>query len=150
MEIKYIRMEGSTLEFTEKGNYDLFVAHTTINVAVRGKKHLRKAEKLEKLSAKNLLAVGYSSEYGYDFLYEVEEDYIHILVQESSITFLYILHSGNIYHRTFEVTDYSPKYWTEEGPLGYFKQEVGVNFLARDGQFYAADFATVEANSLKG
>lgn len=142
-------MEGSVSEFTDKGNNDLFVAHSSVYAIINSNKNLRKAEKLDKLSYKNLLTVGYSEQLGYDFMYQVQGGYIHVLVRRFDITFVYISVSGTTYFRTVEVRDYSPKLYLEDSPLAYFKQRKGVNFLARDGYLYASKLVTAEAKSMK-
>ena len=148
MKIKYIKMEGSVSEVTESEFCGLVNAHNVLSDMIKKDKSLRKAEKLEKLSAKNLLTVGYSKDFGFDFLYQVQGGHIHVLVLETKVTFLYISHSGTTYYRTFEVVDYLPKFYLEEA-LGYEKTAPkGVNFLAKDGYFYATDFVTVEAKAM--
>ena len=148
MKIKYIKMENSVSEITDKGNNGLFEAHDALSNMIQKDKSLRKAEKLEKLSAKNLLTVGYAKDFGFDFMYQVHGGYIHVLVKENDVTFLYVSHSGTTYYRTFEVADYLPKFYLE-GSRGYEKAAPkGVNFLARDGYFYATDFVTVEAKAM--
>lgn len=148
MKIKYIKMENSVSEITDKGNNELFEAHDSLSDMIQKDKSLRKAEKLEKLSAKNLLTVGYAKDFGFDFMYQVQGGYIHVLVKENNVTFLYVSHSGTTYYRTFEVVDYLPKFYLEES-LGYGKTAPkGINFLARDGYFYATDFVTVEAKAM--
>ena len=142
-------MDGSISEFTEKGNYDLFVAHNLVIEMIQSKIYLRKFEKLELLSAKKLLTVGYSNKLGYDFLYQVVGGYIHVLVRKSDITFVYISVSGTTYFRTIEVEEYSPKYYLEMSSLAYFKERKGVNFLARDGYLYATKVVEVNAKSMK-
>lgn len=142
-------MEGSVSEFTDKGNNDLFVAHSSVYSIINSNKNLRKAEKLDKLSFKNLLTVGYSEQLGYDFMYQVQGGYIHVLVRRFDVTFVYISVSGTTYFRTVEVRDYSPKLYLENSTLAYFKQRKGVNFLARDGYLYASKLVTVEAKSMK-
>lgn len=142
-------MEGSVSEFTDKGNNDLFVAHSSVYAIINSNKDLRKVEKLDKLSYKNLLTVGYSEQLGYDFMYQVQGGYIHVLVRRFDVTFVYISVSGTTYFRTVEVRDYSPKLYLEDSPLAYFKQRKGVNFLARDGYLYASKLVTVEAKSMK-
>lgn len=149
MKIKYIKMENSVSEVTETEFTGLVSAHNILSNMIKKDKSLRKAEKLEKLSTKNLLTVGYSKDLGFDFMYQVQGGYIHVLVKENDVTFLYVSHSGTTYYRTFEVSDYLPKFYLEE-LLGYEKTAPkGVNFLARDGYFYATDFVTVEAKSMK-
>ena len=142
-------MDGSISEFTEKGNYDLFVAHNLVIEMIQSKIYLRKFEKLELLSAKKLLTVGYSDQLGYDFLYQVVGGYIHVLVRKSDITFVYISVSGTTYFRTIEVEEYSPKYYLEMSSLAYFKERKRVNFLARDGYLYATKVVEVNAKSMK-
>ena len=142
-------MDGSISEFTEKGNYDLFVAHNLVIEMIQSKIYLRKFEKLELLSAKKLLTVGYSVQLGYDFLYQVVGGYIHVLVRKSDITFVYISVSGTTYFRTVEVEEYNPKYYLEMSSLAYFKERKGVNFLARDGYLYATKVVEVNAKSMK-
>ena len=116
---------------TDKGNNDLFVAHSSLYAIINSNKNLRKAEKLDKLSAKNLLTVGYSEQLGYDFMYQVQGGYIHVLVRRFDVTFVYISVSGTTYFRT------------------YFKQHKGVNFLARDGYLYVSKVVEVNAKSMK-
>lgn len=147
MKIKYIKMENSVSEITDKGNNELFEAHDALSNMIQKDKSLRKAEKLEKLSAKNLLTVGYAKDFGFDFMYQVQGGYIHILVKENDVTFLYVSHSGTTYYRTFEVADYLPKFYLEE-LLGEFQMLKGINFLAKDGYFYATEFITVEAKAM--
>lgn len=142
-------MDGSVSEFTEKGNYDLFIAHNLLIEMIQSKRYLRKFEKLESLSAKKILTVGYSEQLGYDFLYQIRGGYVHVLVRKSDITFVYISVSGTTYFRTIEVKDYSPKLFLEESQLAYFKQRKGVNFLARDGYLYVSKLVTIEAKSMK-
>lgn len=142
-------MENSVSEMTDKGNNDLFVAHSSLYAIINSNKNLRKAEKLDKLSAKNLLTVGYSEQLGYDFMYQVQGGYIHVLVRRFDVTFVYISVSGTTYFRTIEVKDYSPKLYLEESQLAYFKQHKGVNFLARDGYLYVSKLVTIEAKSMK-
>lgn len=142
-------MDGSVSEFTEKGNYDLFIAHNLLIEMIQSKRYLRKFEKLESLSAKKILAMGYSEQLGYDFLYQVVGGYIHVLVRKSDITFVYISVSGTTYFRTVEVDEYSPKYYLEMSSLAYFKQRKGVNFLARDGYLYSTKVVEVTAKSMK-
>lgn len=149
MKIKLVKMDGSISEFTEKGNYDLFVAHNLVIEMIQSKIYLRKFEKLELLSAKKLLTVGYSDQLGYDFLYQVVGGYIHVLVRKSDITFVYISVSGTTYFRTIEVEEYSPKYYLEMSSLAYFKERKRVNFLARDGYLYATKVVEVNAKSMK-
>lgn len=149
MKVKLIKMDNSISEFTEKGNYDLFVAHNLVIEMLQSKIYLRKFEKLELLSAKKLLTVGYSEQLGYDFLYQVVGGYIHVLVRKSDITFVYISVSGTTYFRTIEVEEYSPKYYLEMSSLAYFKERKGVNFLARDGYLYATKVVEVNAKSMK-
>ena len=149
MKIKYIKMENSVSEFTEKGDYDLTIAHRIIYDMINANSSLRKAEKLDKLSAKNLLTVGYSEQLGYDFMYQVQGGYIHVLARRNDVTFVYISVSGTTYFRTIEVKNYSPKLYIEESPLAYFKQRKGVNFLARDGYLYTSKLVSVEAKSMK-
>ena len=149
MKIKLVKMDNSISEFTEKGNYDLFVAHNLVIEMLQSKIYLRKFEKLELLSAKKLLTVGYSEQLGYDFLYQVVGGYIHVLVRKSGITFVYISVSGTTYFRTIEVEEYSPKYYLEMSSLAYFKERKGVNFLARDGYLYATKVVEVNAKSMK-
>ena len=142
-------MENSVSEIKDKGNDELSVAHNVLYDMVHKDKSLRKAEKLKKLSAKNLLTLGYAKDFGFDFMYQVQGGYIHILVKENDVTFLYVSHSGTTYYRTFEVVDYLPKFYLEE-LLGYEKTAPkGINFLARDGYFYATEFVTVKAKSMK-
>ena len=148
MKIKYIKMEGSVSEVTESEFCGLVNVHNVLSNMIKKDKSLRKAEKLEKLSAKNLLTVGYSKDLGFDFIYQVQGGYIHVLVKENDVTFLYVSHSGTTYYRTFEVVDYLPKFYLEE-LLGYEKTAPqGINFLARDGYFYATKFVTVEAKAM--
>ena len=142
-------MEGFVSEFTDKGNNDLFVAHSSVYDIINSNKNLRKAEKLDKLSYKNLLTVGYSEQLGYDFMYQVQGGYIHVLVRRFDVTFVYISVNGTTYFRTVEVRDYSPKLYLEESQLAYFRQRKGVNFLARDGYLHASKLVTVEAKSMK-
>lgn len=149
MKLKLIKMDGSVSEFTEKGNYDLFIAHNLLIEMIQSKRYLRKFEKLESLSAKKILAMGYSEQLGYDFLYQVVGGYIHVLVRKSDITFVYISVSGTTYFRTVEVDEYSPKYYLEMSSLAYFKQRKGVNFLARDGYLYSTKVVEVNAKSMK-
>ena len=148
MKIKYIKMEGSVSEITDKGNDELFSAYSGVLAIINSNKDLNKAEKLDKMSFKNLLTVGYAKDLGFDFMYQVQGGYIHVLVKENDVTFLYISHSGTTYYRTFEVVDYLPKFYLEE-LLGYEKTAPnGINFLARDGYFYATEFVTVEAKAM--
>lgn len=147
MKIKYIKMEGSVSEVTENEFRGLFDAHNILSNMIKKDKSLRKAEKLEKLSAKNLLTVGYSKDLGFDFMYQVQGGHIHVLILENSVTFLYISHSGTTYYRTFEVVDYLPKFYLEE-LLSDFSTLKGINFLAKDGYFYATEFITVEAKAM--
>ena len=142
-------MDGSISEFTEKGNYDLFISHNLVIEMIQSKIYLRKFEKLELLSAKKLLTVGYSNQLGYDFLYQVVGGYIHVLVRKSDITFVYISVSGTTYFRTIKVEEYSPKNYLEMSSLAYLKQLKGVNFLARDGYLYATKVVEVNAKSMK-
>ena len=148
MKIKYIKMENSVSEIIEKDYKGLFEAHNALYDMIKKDKSLRKAEKIEKLSAKNLLTLGYAKDFGFDFLYQVQGGYIHVLVKENDVTFLYVSHSGTTYFKTFEVVDYLPKFYLEE-LLGYEKTAPkGVNFLARDGYFYATELVTVEAKAM--
>lgn len=148
MKIKYIKMENSVSEVTDKGNKELFSAYSGVLAIINSNEDLNKAEKLDKLSYKNLLTVGYAKDFGFDFMYQVQGGYIHVLVKENDVTFLYVSHSGTTYYRTFEVVDYLPKFYLEEA-LGYEKTAPkGVNFLARDGYFYATEFVTVEAKAM--
>lgn len=140
-------MEGSVSEVTENEFRGLFDAHNILSNMIKKDKSLRKAEKLEKLSAKNLLTVGYSKDLGFDFMYQVQGGHIHVLILENSVTFLYISHSGTTYYRTFEVVDYLPKFYLEE-LLSDFSTLKGINFLAKDGYFYATEFITVEAKAM--
>lgn len=141
-------MENSVSEIIEKDYKDLFEAHNALYDMIKKDKSLRKAEKLEKLSSKNLLTLGYAKDFGFDFMYQVQGGCIHVLVKENDVTFLYVSHSGTTYYRAFEVLDYLPKFYLEE-LLGYEKTApMGVNFLARDGYFYATEFVTVEAKSM--
>lgn len=140
-------MEGSVSEVTESEFCGLVNAHNVLSDMIKKDKSLRKAEKLEKLSAKNLLTVGYSKDFGFDFLYQVPGGHIHVLVLETKVTFLYISHSGTTYFRTFEVVDYLPKFYLEE-LLNDFNIQKGINFLAKDGYFYATDFVKVEAKAM--
>ena len=134
-------MEGSVSEVTDKEFTGLIESHNTLSDMIKKDKSLRKAEKLEKLSAKNLLTVGYAKDLGFDFMYQVQGGYIHVLVKENDVTFLYISHSGTTYYRTFEVVDYLPKFYLEEA-LGYEKTTPkGINF-------YATEFVTVEAKAM--
>lgn len=142
-------MENSVSEFTEKGDYDLTIAHRIIYDMINANSSLRKAEKLDKLSAKNLLTVGYSEQLGYGFMYQVQGGYIHVLARRNDVTFVYISVSGTTYFRTIQVKNYSPKLYLEESPLAYFKQRKGVNFLARDGYLYTSKLVSVEAKSMK-
>lgn len=147
MKIKYIKMENSVSEVTETEFTGLVSAHNILSDMIKKDKSLRKAEKLEKLSTKNLLTVGYSKDLGFDFMYQVQGGYIHVLVKETGVTFLYVSHSGTTYYRTFEVVDYLPKFYLEE-LLSDFNILRGINFLAKDGYFYATDFVTVEAKAM--
>lgn len=52
MKVKLIKMDNSISEFTEQGNYNLFVAHNLVIEMIQNKIYLRKFEKLELLSAK--------------------------------------------------------------------------------------------------
>lgn len=148
MKIQYIKMENSVSENVNVDYKDLIRNQNVLMGMINKDKSLRKAEKLEKLSAKNFLTIGYAKDFGFDFMYQVQGGYIHILVKENDVTFLYVSHSGTTYYRTFEVVDYLPKFYLEEA-LGYEKTAPkGVNFLARDGYFYATDFVTVEAKAM--
>lgn len=147
MKIKYIKMENSVSEVTETEFTGLVSAHNILSNMIKKDKSLRKAEKLEKLSTKNLLTVGYSKDLGFDFMYQVQGGYIHVLVKETDVTFLYVSHSGTTYYRTFEVVDYLPKFYLEE-LLSDFNIPRGINFLAKDGYFYATEFITVEAKAM--
>lgn len=148
MKIQYIKMENSVSENVNVDYKDLIRNQNVLIGMINKDKSLRKAEKLEKLSAKNFLTMGYAKDFGFDFMYQVQGGYIHVLVKENDVTFLYISHSGTTYYRTFEVADYLPKFYLEE-LLGYEKTAPkGVNFLARDGYFYATDFVTVEAKAM--
>ena len=147
MKIKYIKMENSVSEVTETEFTGLVSAHNILSNMVKKDQSLRKAEKLEKLSTKNLLTVGYSKDFGFDFMYQVQGGYIHVLVKETDVTFLYVSHSGTTYYRTFEVVDYLPKFYLEE-LLSDFNIPRGINFLAKDGYFYATEFITVEAKAM--
>ena len=140
-------MENSVSEVTETEFTGLVNAHNVLSNMIKKDKSLRKAEKLEKLSTKNLLTVGYSKDFGFDFLYQVQGGYIHVLVKETDVTFLYVSHSGTTYYRTFEVVDYLPKFYLEE-LLSDFNILRGINFLAKDGYFYATEFITVEAKAM--
>lgn len=147
MKIKYIKMENSVSEVTKTEFTGLVSAHNILSNMIKKDKSLRKAEKLEKLSTKNLLTVGYSKDFGFDFMYQVQGGYIHVLVKETDVTFLYVSHSGTTYYRTFEVVDYLPKFYLEE-LLSDFNILRGINFLARDGYFYATELVTVEAKAM--
>lgn len=148
MKIKYIKMEDSVSENVEKDFKDLVDVHNALFGMIKENKSLRKAEKLEKLSAKNFITLGYAKDFGFDFMYQVQGGYIHVLVKENNVTFLYISHSGTTYYKTFEVSDYLPKFYLEDW-LGYEKTAPkGVNFLAKDGYFYATEFVTVEAKAM--
>ena len=147
MKIKYIKMENSVSEVTKSEFTGLVDAHNVLSNMIKKDKSLRKAEKLEKLSTKNLLTVGYSKDLGFDFMYQVQGGYIHVLVKETDVTFLYVSHSGTTYYRTFEVVDYLPKFYLEE-LLSDFNILRGINFLAKDGYFYATEFITVEAKAM--
>jgi hypothetical protein len=147
MKIKYIKMENSVSEVTETEFTGLVSAHNILSDMIKKDKSLRKAEKLEKSSTKNLLTVGYSKDFGFDFMYQVQGGYIHVLVKETDVTFLYVSHSGTTYYRTFEVVDYLPKFYLEE-LLSDFNILRGINFLAKDGYFYATEFITVEAKAM--
>lgn len=147
MKIKYIKMENSVSEVTKSELTGLVDAHNVLSNMIKKDKSLRKAEKLEKLSTKNLLTVGYSKDLGFDFMYQVQGGYIHVLVKETDVTFLYVSHSGTTYYRTFEVVDYLPKFYLEE-LLSDFNILRGINFLAKDGYFYATEFITVEAKAM--
>lgn len=147
MKIKYIKMENSVSEVTETEFTGLVSAHNILSNMIKKDKSLRKAEKLEKLSTKILLTVGYSKDLGFDFMYQVQGGYIHVLVKETDVTFLYVSHSGTTYYRTFEVVDYLPKFYLEE-LLSDFNILRGINFLAKDGYFYATEFITVEAKAM--
>lgn len=140
-------MEGSVSEVTENEFPVLVNSHNVLSDMIKKDKSLRKAEKLEKLSAKNLLTVGYSKDLGFDFMYQVQGGHIHVLILENSVTFLYISHSGTTYYRTFEVVDYLPKFYLEE-LLSDFSTLKGINFLAKDGYFYATDLVNVEAKAM--
>lgn len=140
-------MEGSVSEVKENEFCGLVNAHNVLSDMIKKDKSLRKAEKFEKLSAKSLLTVGYSKDFGFDFLYQVQGGHIHVLVLETKVTFLYISHSGTTYYRTFEVVDYLPKFYLEE-LLSDFNALRGTNFLAKDGYFYATDFVKVEAKAM--
>ena len=140
-------MEGSVSEVTDKEYKGLVDAHNVLSNMVKKDKSLRKAEKLEKLSTKNILTVGYSKDFGFDFLYQVQGGHIHVLVLENKVIFLYISYSGTTYFRTFEVVDYLPKFYLEE-LLSDFQTAKGINFLAKDGYFYATDFVKVEAKAM--
>ena len=140
-------MENSVSEVTETEFTGLVSAHNILSDMIKKDKSLRKAEKLEKLSTKNLLTVGYSKDFGFDFMYQVQGGYIHVLVKETDVTFLYVSHSGTTYYRTFEVVDYLPKFYLEE-LLSDFNILRGINFLAKDGYFYATEFITVEAKAM--
>jgi len=148
MKIQYIKMENSVSESTEKDFRDLAEAHNVLSKMIKDDKSLRKAEKLEKLSAKNLLTVGYAKDFGFDFMYQVQGGYIHVLVKENDVTFLYISHSGTTYFRTFEVVEYLPKFYLEDWLVYEKTAPKGVNFLAKDGYFYATEFVTVEAKAM--
>lgn len=148
MKIKYIKMENSVSEVTENEFHVLVNSHNVLSDMIKKDKSLRKAEKLEKLSSKNLLTVGYSKDFGFDFLYQVRGGHIHVLVLETKVTFLYISHSGTTYYRTFEVVDYLTKFYLEE-LLSDFSTLKGTNFLAKDGYFYATDFVKVEAKAME-
>lgn len=148
MKIKYIKMENSVSEVTENEFHVLVNSHNVLSDMIKKDKSLRKAEKLEKLSAKNLLTLGYSKDFGFDFLYQVRGGHIHVLVLETKVTFLYISHSGTTYYRTFEVVEYLPKFYLEE-LLSDFSTLKGTNFLAKDGYFYATDFVKVEAKAME-
>lgn len=147
MKIKYIKMENSVSEVTKTEFYGLVNAHNVLSNMIKKDKSLRKAEKLEKLSAKNLLTIGYSKDFGFDFMYQVQGGYIHVLVKETDVTFLYVSHSGTTYYRTFEVVDYLPKFYLEE-LLNDLNIPKGINFLAKDGYFYTTDFVKVEAKAM--
>lgn len=147
MKIKYIKIENSVSGVTETEFTGLVSAHNILSNMIKKDKSLRKAEKLEKLSTKNLLTVGYSKDLGFDFMYQVQGGYIHVLVKETDVTFLYVSHSGTTYYRTFEVVDYLPKFYLEE-LLSDFNILRGINFLAKDGYFYATEFITVEAKAM--
>lgn len=148
MKIQYIKMENSVSENVNIDYKDLIRNQNVLMDMIKKDKSLRKAEKLEKLSAKNLLTVGCAKDFGFDFMYQVQGGYIHVLVKENDVTFLYVSHSGTTYYRTFEVVDYLPKFYLEEA-LGYEKTAPkGINFLARDGYFYATEFVTVEAKAM--
>ena len=149
MKIQYIKMENSISEVTEKGNNELFSAYSGMLAIINSNEDLHKAEKLDKLSYKNLLTIGYAKDFGFDFMYQIQGGYVHVLVLENKVTFLYISHSGTTYFRDFEVEDYLPKFYLEDA-LGYEKTVPrGINFLARDGYFYATEFVEVEAKSMK-
>ena len=147
MKIKYIKMENSVSEVTENEFHVLVNSHNVLSDMIKKDKSLRKAERLEKLSAKNLLTLGYSKDFGFDFLYQVRGGHIHVLVLETKVTFLYISHSGTTYYRTFEVVNYLPKFYLEE-LLSDFNALKGTNFLAKDGYFYATDLVNVEAKAM--
>lgn len=141
-------MENSVSENLNVDYKDLIRNQNVLLRMLKKDKSLRKAEKLEKLSAKNLLTLGYSKDFGFDFMYKVQGGYIHVLVRETKVTFLYISHSGTTYYRTFEVVDYLPKFYLEEA-LGYEKTaRKGINFLAKDGYFYSTEFVNVEAKAM--
>lgn len=148
MKIQYIKMENSVSENVNVDYKDLIRNQNVLIGMINKDKSLCKAEKLEKLSAKNFLTMGYAKDFGFDFMYQVQGGYIHVLVKENDVTFLYVSHSGTTYYRTFEVVDYLPKFYLEEA-LGYEKTAPkGVNFLAKDEYFYATDFVTVEAKAM--
>lgn len=147
MKIKYVKMENSVSEATDLGNPNLIEAHKYIQNMIYNSS-LRKAEKVDKLSAKNLLTVGYSAKFGYDFMYQVQGGYIHVLVKETKVTLLYVSHSGTAQYKDYKDLDFLPKFYLEEGSLSYFRKQEGINFLARDGYFYATDFVKVEAKAM--
>ena len=81
-------MENSVSEITDKGNDELFSAYSGVLAINNSNEILSKAEKLDKLSFKNLLTVGYVKDFGFDFMYQVQGGYIHVLVKENDVTFL--------------------------------------------------------------
>ena len=151
MKIAYINTEDFVSDFMSSSNEPLKEEHSSLSPILKYISKLSKASRLQNLKYKDLLAVGYSKETGFDFLYRDAFGYLHILCKENRVIVLYLAYASNNSYEVYEVNNKlkNSLYDDLEGISEGYEEE-GVVFLAQDFDFYeSADVKTKKSIRLQ-
>ena len=151
MKIAYLNTEDFVSDFMSSSNEPLKDEHNSLKPILKYVSKSSKSSRLQNIKYKDLLAVGYSKETGFDFLYRDAFGYLHILCKENKVVVLYLAYASNNSYEVYEINNKlkNSLYDDLEGISEGYEEE-GVVFLAQDFDFYeSADLTTIKAIRLQ-